>query len=113
MSCLPHRADPEPWEVRLLGLQPERSLPTMFRAWAVPECNYRGYRGRMAIMEVMRMDADLDELVARRASYREIRNAARAKGFRTLAEDGVRRVIEGSTSLDELARVVDLTERMV
>ena len=104
---------PEPWEVRLLGLQPERSLPTMFRAVGCPECNYRGYRGRMAIMEVMRMDADLDELVARRASYREIRNAARAKGFRTLAEDGVRRVIEGSTSLDELARVVDLTERTV
>ena len=112
--CLQCRSPqtPEPWEVRLLGLQPERSLPTIFRAEGCPECNYRGYRGRMAIMEVMRMDSDLDELVARRASYREIRNAARAKGFRTLAEDGVRRVLEGSTSLDELARVVDLTERM-
>ncbi len=48
------------------------------------------------------MDADLDELIARRATAREIRNAALAKGFRTLAEDGVRRVLDGSTSLDEL-----------
>ncbi|MCP2937815.1 hypothetical protein NK983_34480, partial [Salmonella enterica subsp. enterica serovar Typhimurium] len=55
---------------------------------------------------------DLDELVARRATARELRNAARAKGFRTLAEDGLRRVLDGSTSLEELARVVDLTERM-
>ena len=60
----------------------------------------------------VRMDTDLDELVARRAGQREIRNVARAKGFRSLAEDGVRRVLEGVTSLDELARVVDLTERM-
>ena len=66
----------------------------------------------MAVMELMRMDADIDELIARRATFREVRNAARAKGFRTLAEDGVRRVLEGATSLDELARVIDLTERM-
>ena len=75
-------------------------------------CDFRGYKGRMAVMELMRVDADIDELIARRATYREIRNAARAKGFRTLAEDGIRRVLEGTTSLDELARVIDLTERM-
>ena len=50
-------------------------------------CEYQGYRGRQAIMELLRMDADLDELVARRATNREIKQAALAKGFRTLAED--------------------------
>ncbi len=35
-----------------------------------------------------------------------------AKGFKTLADDGVRRVLDGSTALDELMRVVDLTDRM-
>jgi general secretion pathway protein E/type IV pilus assembly protein PilB len=38
--------------------------------------------------------------------------AAVEKGFRTLADDGVRRVLDGSTSLEELMRVVDLTDRM-
>jgi len=66
----------------------------------------------MAIMEVLRLDEELDELIARRATAREIRKAALAKGFRTLAEDGLRRVLDGSTSIEEVARVVDLTERM-
>ena len=58
------------------------------------------------------MDADMDELVARRATGREIRNAAHSKGFRTLAEDAVDRVLAGETSLDEISRVVDLTDRI-
>jgi len=103
---------PEPWEMRLLGMSPERAAPELHRAVGCARCDFQGYRGRTAIMEMMRMDTDLDELVARRAGQREIRNVARAKGFRSLAEDGVRRVLEGVTSLDELARVVDLTERM-
>jgi len=103
---------PEPWEMRLLGLSPERAAPELHRAVGCARCDFQGYRGRTAIMEMMRMDSDLDELVARRAGQREIRNVARAKGFRSLAEDGVRRVLDGTTSLDELARVVDLTERM-
>ena len=74
-------------------------------------CNHRGYRGRTAVMEILHMDADLDELVARRASPKEIRDAAIAKNFRTLAEEGVQRVLDGSTSLAEVARAIDLTGR--
>jgi type II secretory ATPase GspE/PulE/Tfp pilus assembly ATPase PilB-like protein len=104
--------EPEPWAVRLLGLQAERGWAPLYRPVGCARCDFQGYRGRMAIMEVIRMDADLDDLVARRASSREIRSAARAKGFRSLAEDGIRRVLEGDTSLEELTRVVDLTDRM-
>ncbi|TVT77731.1 MAG: secretion system protein E [Denitromonas halophila] len=103
---------PEAWESRLINQTQERSLPTLYRAKGCTRCEFQGYRGRTAIMELVRMDSDMDDLVARRASIREIRNAARAKGFRALAEDGIRRVLDGVTSLDELARVVDLTERM-
>ena len=66
----------------------------------------------MAIMEILKMDADLDELVARRATAREMRKLAEAKGFHSLAEDGVRRVLSGDSSLDEISRVVDLTDRI-
>jgi general secretion pathway protein E/type IV pilus assembly protein PilB len=103
---------PEPHETRLLGLAADAPPPALYRASGCEHCEYQGYRGRQAIMELLRMDADLDELVARRATMREIKHAALAKGFRTLAEDGLRRVREGSTSLDEVGRVVDLTERM-
>ena len=103
---------PEAHETRLLGLADDAPPPTLYRASGCEHCEYQGYRGRQAIMELLRMDADLDELVARRATNREIKQAALAKGFRTLAEDGLRRVREGSTSLEEIGRVVDLTERM-
>jgi general secretion pathway protein E/type IV pilus assembly protein PilB len=66
----------------------------------------------MAIMEILKMDGELDELIAHRATGRELQKAAIAKGFRTLADDGIRRVLDGSTSLDELIRIVDLTDRM-
>jgi general secretion pathway protein E/type IV pilus assembly protein PilB len=101
----------EPHEVHLLGVR-DGNPPDIHDAVGCPACEFTGYRGRLAVMELLRMDSDLDELVARRATARELRNAARAKGFRTLAEDGLRRVLDGSTSLEELARVVDLTERM-
>ena len=103
---------PEGWELKLLGLAPERTAEPLQRAVGCSHCDFQGYRGRTAIMELVRMDADMDELVARRAGQRDIRNAARAKGYRSLAEDGVRRVLDGTTSLDELTRVVDLTDRM-
>ncbi|MDP5241221.1 ATPase, T2SS/T4P/T4SS family [Uliginosibacterium sp. 31-16] len=109
--CRRQRA-PEPYELKLLGVSSERPVHSLYEAVGCPACEQQGYKGRMAIMELMRMDADIDELIARRATYREVRNAARAKGFRTLAEDGIRRVMEGQTTLEELARVVDLTERM-
>ena len=102
----------EAHERRLLGSENARPAPVLYRATGCEQCDYQGYRGRLAIMEILRMDGDIDELVARRATAREIRNAALTKGFHTLAEDGLRRVLDGSTSLDEIARVVDLTERM-
>jgi len=54
----------------------------------------------------------MDELIARRSTVREMRQLANRQGFVTLADDGLRRVLDGSTSLEEIARVVDLTDRM-
>jgi type IV pilus assembly protein PilB len=65
------------------------------------------------ILEILHMDGDLDELVARRATGRELRRAAAEKGFRTLADEGVARVLDGSTSIAEVSRSVDLTGRIV
>ncbi|AXA91049.1 GspE/PulE family protein [Massilia sp. YMA4] len=99
-------------ERRLLGLEPEGTPATIYRAVGCERCAHQGYKGRLAIMELLKMNAELDELVARRASVRELRNAARASGFRSLVDDGMRRVLEGATTLDEVSRVVDLTDRL-
>jgi type II secretory ATPase GspE/PulE/Tfp pilus assembly ATPase PilB-like protein len=86
--------------------------PSLYRAAGCDHCEYQGYRGRISILEMLRMDNDLDDLISRSATQREIRNMALEKGFRALSEDGLRRVLDGSTSIEEVGRVIDLTERM-
>jgi general secretion pathway protein E/type IV pilus assembly protein PilB len=85
----------------------------VYRAAGCKQCENKGYRGRTAIMELLVMDADMDELVARRSTMKELRTMAVDKGFRSLAEAGVQRVLEGVTSLAEVSRAVDLTGRYV
>ena len=102
----------EAHERHLLKVDSQQSAPTLYRATGCEQCDFQGYRGRFTIMELLRLDGDLDELIARRATAREIHNNALAKGFRPLAEDGLRRALDGSTSLEEIARVIDLTQRM-
>ena len=95
-----------------LGRHHSTRLREIYRSAGCAHCHHKGYRGRIALMELLFIDSDLDELIARHATMREIRDAAISKGFKTLAEDGVRRVLEGSTSLAEVSRVVDLTGRL-
>jgi type II secretory ATPase GspE/PulE/Tfp pilus assembly ATPase PilB-like protein len=95
--------------VRLFGLNEEEPPPLIYQAVGCQKCDFQGYRGRMAIMEVLRLDADLDELIAQRATLREMRTLAAGKGFGSLAQDALSRVLDGHTSLAEVARVVDLT----
>ena len=102
--------EPSPEERALLGhsLQVASHL---YRAAGCKQCDNKGYKGRTAIMELLVMDADLDELLARRATAKELRAAAMAKDFRPLAEEGLQRVIDGVTSLAEVSRAIDLTGR--
>ena len=99
-------------EQRLLGIAAGRTT-TLYQArdGGCKHCNGRGFRGRTAVMEILPMDGDLDELVARRATGRELRRLAGEKGFRSLAQEGAARVLDGITSVAELARSVDLTGR--
>jgi len=99
---------PEADERRLLGLTP-KAVTRVYRQVGCKRCNYTGYRGRMAIIELLRIDNDIDALVARRSPLDEIRAVAMEKGFVTLAEDGIRRILEGYTSFAEVTRVIDLT----
>jgi general secretion pathway protein E/type IV pilus assembly protein PilB len=99
-------------ERRLLGLTEDSGPQTLYRPVGCDKCSHQGYKGRIAIIELLKMTPVLDELIARKASTRELKNAAAEGGFHSLIDDGLRRVLEGVTTLEEVGRVVDLTERL-
>ncbi|KAF0204568.1 MAG: type IV pilus assembly protein [Gallionellaceae bacterium] len=101
---------PDSAERKILGLAHDDST-SLCRAAGCTHCNHQGYKGRRAIMEIFKIDGDIDDLISRRASIRDLKNAALEKGFRPLAQDGIRRIIEGLTSIAEVSRVVDLSDR--
>jgi type II secretory ATPase GspE/PulE/Tfp pilus assembly ATPase PilB-like protein len=101
---------PDHVERKLLGLVHNEEV-TLYRAAGCEHCRHQGYTGRQAIMEILKMDSDIDDLVARRASIRDIKHAALETGFRPLAQDGIRRILQGVTSVAEVSRVVDLSDR--
>ncbi len=105
-------AKPTDDERKILGVKRNEAIQ-IFKHRGCKRCNQTGYRGRMAIMELLRIDNDLDSLIARRAHFDELRKLALEKGFTTLADDGVRRILEGYTSIDEVMRVIDLTSRIL
>lgn len=96
----------------LFGVGVGSEMPPIYRPVGCSQCDHTGYKGRLAIAEVLKFDNEIDELVARRATTRELTKIAQGKGFVTLAEDGIRRVLQGVTSLDEVSRVLDLTDRL-
>ena len=105
-------AKPNDDERKILGVKVNEAIQ-IFKHKGCKRCNQTGYRGRMAIMELLRIDSDMDSLIARRAHFDELRQLALKKGFNTLADDGVRRILEGYTSIEEVMRVIDLTSRIV
>ncbi len=79
---------------------------TLYRSVGCRECRFEGYKGRVGIFELFSMDAQVRELTYRRASTSEIREQARISGgLRSLREDGLRKVLAGTTTIEEVLRV--------
>ncbi|MCC7121085.1 MAG: Flp pilus assembly complex ATPase component TadA [Gammaproteobacteria bacterium] len=104
--------DPSPIERRILALDDAQQIRICRVAAEFRHAEHQGYAGRTALMELLKFDRDLDDLIARGASARELMAAAHSKGFIPLADVAVRRVLDGMTTLDEISRVVDLTDRV-
>ena len=78
------------------------------RAARCPECRQTGYKGRTAIFEFLVLDEELRRLILQRAPAGEITALARSKGMRTLREDGMEKVKQGLTTLEEVMRVTQM-----
>ena len=102
---------PDEAERTLLGISSTKPV-LLYKEEGCEACNFLGYKGRLAVIEVLKINKELDEMIARSATIAEMRQAALDSGFQELAEDGVRHVLSGLTSLSEISRVVDLTDRV-
>jgi type II secretory ATPase GspE/PulE/Tfp pilus assembly ATPase PilB-like protein len=96
-----------------VGLRGMFDPPTFYRAVGCEFCGGTGYRGRVGLFEVMAVDETVRDLITRNGSAGQIRRAAKAAGMRTLQDDGLAKVIEGVTSLEEVRRVVLMQEAPV
>jgi len=80
-----------------------------FRGRGCDRCTKTGYKGRMALFEIMLMDDEIREMVMRQASTAVLQAEARKRGMRTLRESGLLALYEGQTSIDEIVRETILT----
>ncbi|MDN4474499.1 ATPase, T2SS/T4P/T4SS family [Demequina sp. SYSU T00192] len=97
---------PTGYELERFGWEDGQHLPELFRPAGCSRCSQTGYRGRLALHEIMPVNEDLERLAVARASSAEIGRTARDAGMETLIEDGWAKVCDGLTSVEELLRVV-------
>lgn len=94
-----------------LGLKPAAGeTVTLYRGVGCATCSNTGYKGRMAIHEVLMLNDDFRKGVLQRKSASELKKVAREGGMQTLRECGVRKVLKGMTSVEELLRVAHADE---
>jgi len=77
------------------------------RGRGCPECYDSGYRGRLAVHEIVEADSDLQRLIITNPSRDDLSDFIHSKGVDTLFDDGMRRVLQGKTTIEEIARVVN------
>jgi type IV pilus assembly protein PilB len=100
-------AEPTEVELRAIGLDPDRAKGGKFmRGVGCPACNQTGFRGRLGIFELLEMDMTLREMTFRGEPTVRLREyATQSGGMSTLLQDGVRKVLGGTTTIQELLRV--------
>tara|TARA_Y100000992_G_scaffold93542_1_gene60225 strand:- start:516 stop:2237 length:1722 start_codon:yes stop_codon:yes gene_type:complete len=91
-------------ELGLVGLDPSKVPGKLYKAKGCAECRNTGYKGRLAIFEMIPMARDLRKLVFENANEDEIRQASLNNGMETLREAGLARVLDGTTSIEEVLR---------
>lgn len=99
-----YEPDQEELEAMFFNLGQHR--PQFHRAVGCPACHDTGYMGRLGIHEILDISDEMRSLISRNASLLEIEKLADEEGFKSMRYDAVKRILQGHTSLEEVARVV-------
>jgi type IV pilus assembly protein PilB len=91
-------------ELALVGLDSSKINGSLFHGKGCADCRNTGYKGRLAIFEMIPMARDLRKLVFDNANEDEIRQSALNNGMVTLRDAGLERVLDGTTSVEEILR---------
>jgi type IV pilus assembly protein PilB len=105
--CVKCKEEYTPGEEQLMELQlrpDDVKGRTFFRGRGCDNCNRSGYKGRLALFEIMQMDDTIRELIMEQGSTAVLRAEARRRGMRTLRESGLLAIYEGQTTIDEVVR---------
>lgn len=98
-------------ECRLMDVD-KNNPPQIFHPKGCPKCENSGYTGRTAVVEILFLDEDLNDLIAQNAHKAELKAMAREKGFKSMLDDGIVKILEGKTSLEAVMKVVDFSNRL-
>ena len=91
------------YEARVLNLDASQlSKATVMRAVGCEKCRGKGFRGRMGIFEIFVADDEIRQMINRNATTLQLRHRTREMGMRTLREDGIRKVLAGLTTPEEV-----------
>ncbi len=82
-------------------------VKTLYQGAGCDRCRQTGHKGRLGIYELLELNDDLRDIVTSNPSLGDLRRAARDSGMRTLREDGMQKLIDGLTTVDELMRVTE------
>jgi len=88
----------------LTGVQTEK----IWKAVGCEKCHKTGYKGRIAITEIILMNKEVEEAITNNPSDRDIKAAATSQNLLDMKQDGVIRILKGITSIEELGRVIDI-----
>lgn len=94
-------------EIQLLGVS---NSPEIFTAkqGGCDACDGKGYKGRVALAEILHFDEEMDEVVARGGSKADLKEMALSKGFKNMKDDAMLKILEGRTSFEAVSKVVDI-----
>lgn len=100
-----------PEECRIMGVDANKPPEIAYHV-GCEKCKYTGYKGRVGLVEILPMDRELDDLIAKNSSRKELYSYAVTQGFKTISEDGIAKVLAHVTDLEELIDTIDMTERL-
>lgn len=105
--CSGCRESYQPEEDLLRELGPDSAQfenSTLYFGRGCEECHHTGYKGRVGLFEILRLDAAMKSRVLKSSSTNELRDAAKAAGMRSLRDSGLNAVLEGTTTIEEVLR---------